>query len=301
MRSNFGVSVPQELMQFRKTYASQTTKLETLQNYDYGVKIVKNDKGEIDSVLYYSDDNELQKQVCYSASEISSIKYYSNGRIVSLEEYKEGRVLSKLKYNKACFVISRLDYEYNRSGYITKIKKKKNDNFCSVEYTYDDFKNINSRKVSVGTEVILYQKYRYDILGRIVEYSDDNQTISIHKMGTKNELISYTIIDKIGNKTSVNNHYAGSEYIRTDVSLNGHVLSIKDSSYVDNVMLKKPYTTEDDLDLIISNLFRATAENCTKRKTAEECSSDMVSDNIQSRVLPISIRKRLLYNIAVQV
>ena len=78
--------------------------------------------------------------------------------------------------------------------------------------------------------------------------------INVHKVNPKNELVSYTITDVIGNRIIINNKFMCSDYIGTDIELNDHKTSIKDISYVNNIMLKKPYATEEDLYYALSHL-----------------------------------------------
>ena len=61
-------------------------------------------------------------------------------------------------------------------------------------------------------------------------------------------------------------------------------------------MLKKPYTSEDDLDLIIANLFSKSPSKIEKNKNLDKLSNDIINREIEIKVLPISIRKRVLYN-----
>ena len=60
-------------------------------------------------------------------------------------------------------------------------------------------------------------------------------------------------------------------------------------------MLKKPYATEDDLDIIISNLFTGM-DAVTQRPASSNNAMGLIDANIENRALPISLRKRALYN-----
>ena len=102
----------------------------------------------------------------------------------------------------------------------------------------------------------------------------------------------------MNNEISVINHFNADGYKKTDISLNGHTISITDRSYVDNIMLKKPYTSEDDLDLIISKMLNNNTSEFKTTRTKTDSLDDMINCSIQSRTLPISIRKRLLYNMS---
>lgn len=112
-------------------------------------------------------------------------------------------------------------------------------------------------------------------------------------------MISYVITDRMGNDITIENLFTERGYAYTNITLNGHSSTVKDTSYVDNVMLKKPYTSEDDLDLIIANLFRGEkAMQAERENDAEKRSSSLIDKSIEFRALPISMRKRLLYSIA---
>lgn len=57
-------------------------------------------------------------------------------------------------------------------------------------------------------------------------------------------------------------------------------------------MLKKPYTSEDDLDLIIANLFRGEkAMQAERENDAEKRSSSLIDKSIEFRALPIQCEK----------
>ena len=116
-------------------------------------------------------------------------------------------------------------------------------------------------------------------------------------------LISYSITDKMGNETVVTNNFMQEIYLNTTLVSNGQTNTIKDVSYVDNVMLKKPKASEDDLDLILSKLL-AKSDNAINtinmNLSVNRKSIDLIDENIKIKTLPISIRKRVLYNIAKQ-
>ena len=112
-------------------------------------------------------------------------------------------------------------------------------------------------------------------------------------------MISYTITDRINNVISVENHFADCGYICTTLVVNGHSTTVNDTSYVDNVMLKKPFATEDDLDIIISNLFTGM-DTATQRAGCYSNTMDIINNNIENRALPIALRKRALYNTLVK-
>ena len=193
-----------------------------------------------------------------------------------------------------------LEYDYNRKNQLVSICKKRSGTELLALYKYDDLNRIVCRKLYKNSEHINEQHYKYDILDRIIEYQDDNQHIVVNKISLNNELLSYVIIDRMGNKIVVENLYSSSTYKETNISLNGHSTTIKDTSYVDNIMLKRPYANENDLDLIIANLFNEEKVSPTKREAHSEINAmDVIDSNIQYRTLPISMRKRLLLERAI--
>ena len=289
------VSIPIELRQYQKIQA----KPDNVPNctFESSVRIFRNSDGEVEHAAYYSDTGELLKRVYYKGSAIINIKHYRNNLLYINEEYTEGKLGGRVIYDNKGNVSSSTYYTYNRQDKITSIRKQKGVQSFRVDYGYDELNRVNSRKVYLNAEVIKEQTYRYDILDRIVEYKDDTQVIKINTISKNNELISYKITDKIGNEISVLNKFDAYGYARSEIYLNGHTISVRDKSYLDNIMLKQPYTTEDDLDFIISNLFSSPLYG-TKRENTSDISSDVIQSNIQNRTVPISMRKRLLYNIS---
>ena len=182
---------------------------------------------------------------------------------------------------------------------LNRICKKTLNKELLVGYRYDTFGRIIEKNISFNGKQTTKQEYRYDVLDRVVEYKDTKRKILVDKIGQNNELISYTITDRIGNVINVDNHFADCGYICTSLKVNGHSTSVNDASYVDNVMLKKPFATEDDLDIIISNLFTGM-DTVTQRTASEDNAKSLINNGIEIRTLPISLRKRALYNTLVK-
>ena len=299
MVKNLCVSIPIELRKYQKVSENKDIILKN-STLPFGVKIIRNALGEVEHSAHYSDNGELLKKVFYKGSSVVSISHYRNQCLSAKEEFIDNKITNKRIYDKEGNIISTTRYCYNRKDKIVSIKKICGDDIYFVEYGYDELERVNSRKISCNTKVIREQTYRYDILDRIVEYKDENQTIKIMRISSKNELISYTITDKIGNNIYITNNIdICGNYDNTEISLNGHKIKVKDKSYVDNIMLKKPYTTEDDLDFVIANLL-AEPPKITNRENINEITDKIISgkvEAIQAKTLPISIRKRLLYSI----
>lgn len=259
--------------------------------------ICRNSSGCVSSVKYLTPEKELSKEVFYNNGQISKINYYRNGYLYSTEGYKDGYVALKFVFLKTGYLSHKYEYEHNKKGQIISICKKSQNQEILAVYKYDDFERIFCRKIYLNNEEVLEQHYVYDILDRIIEYKDNNQHIVIKKISNKNELLSYVITDKMNNDIIIENNITERGYLCTNISVNGHCSVVKDSNYVDNVMLKKPYTSEDDLDLIIANLFCSSSSTQTNRTGNTEINSgNLINQNIEARVLPISMRKRLLYN-----
>lgn len=297
------ITVPEDLRCYQKNSRNFH---EQRKNYEYisEIKIIRNQSEQIESVEYY-ENGELVKSVIYKASSVIANRYFKYGYLYLEEEFSSyPKISSKSYYKKDGNLSFRIEYEYNRQNKIIGIKKLKNNTEYLVKYGYDELERINSRKIYVNLDLICEQKYRYDILDRVIGYRDANQTISINQISTQGELISYKIIDKIGNEIIVNNLFSKSGYSCTKVTVNGYSSNIKDESYVDNIMLKKPYTTEDDLDLIISQLLNSSpkTQRTSKASVQEQTLNSVIENNvlinIETKTLPISIRKRLLFNIS---
>lgn len=304
------ISVPTELKQYAKV-VSIINKFEELPdkgvNADFGVKLIKDDKGNLIHAAYYSESGELLKKIFYDGSTVSSIEHYRYNSLCSIEKYHDGRMTSKTKYNRLGKPICIVNYEYNRKDQITAIRKVADDIRYEVEYGYDELMRVNSRIIKVNNNIVAEQRYRYDILDRIVEYKDENQTITVKKLNSKNELLSYSITDKVGNTIMIINKFLCSDYIGTEIELNGHKTTVCDKSYIDNVMLKKPFTSEDDLDLVMSKMLRKNKPeetSCITSTTQRNCNTDITNVvinkniNLSTKPLPISMRKLRLFQIA---
>ena len=303
MNTHLCISIPEELKQY--------TKLEELQEQnededkkltnDFGVKIIKDEEGNLVCTAYYSDIGEIIKKIYYIGSSVASIEHYRNNSLYSHEKFGNGRLCKKSKYDKQGKVTCTVKYDYNKSEQIISIQKILNEIRYLVNYGYDELKRVNSRVIRINDKILDEQAFRYDILDRIVEYRDNNQNIKVHKINQKNELVSYTITDNANNEISILNKFICTDYIGTEIELNGHKTTVKDYSYVDNVMLKKPFTSEDDLDFAISNILKKSGNNVgkTSRNSNNDNIDTIIGNSIKEfdkPLLPISIRKQLLLN-----
>ena len=296
------IAIPAELQEYKKT-ASQNDSYESKNvKKDFGVKLIKDEYDNLVCAAYYSDSGEIIKKIFYQGSSISSIEHYRNGTLFTSEIYDNGKIKRKIKFNSQGIKICSISYEYNRHDQITAIRKYTDNTRYAVVYGYDELKRVNSRQIKENDTILIEQNYRYDILDRIVEFKDNNQKIEVHKVNQNNSLVSYTVTDKIGNKISIKNKFMCSEYIGTEIELNDHKTIVKDKSYIDNVMLKKPFTSEDDLDFVMSGLLNSEKHNIktdlgiTKRTNNTSILNLVINKKMELKqsVLPISIRKTML-------
>ena len=300
-----GISIPKELQQYKKNILIPEAE-KTVIRTDFGVKVVKDKSGNPTHSEYYSDSGELLKKIFYNGSSISTIEHYRNSVLYSQEEYREGLLHRELTFSTYGEIVSTIKYSYNKNDKITAIKKSVNGNRYDVEYGYDDLNRVNSRTLKYNNEVIEEQYYRYDILDRIVEYRDRTQIINVNKINQNNDLISYVITDNAGNTIVVVNKFLCTEYIGTELDLNGHKMTVHDRCYVDNIILKKPTTTKDDLDFAMSGVLKkfeeTRSELMTKRVSKQDIIEKIIDDKVDSgeqNVLPINMRKLCLLKKAV--
>ena len=294
LKINQCFTIPEELEKFYRNHLDvNSDNIEFKSNID----INRDSFGRINSISYYTDDKDLVKTDFYSGSTISKTNQYRRGSLYSSCEYKDNLLISKNIYKKDGTISCLYEYEYNKDNKVNRIHKKTKDKDIVVGYKYDTFNRITERNISVDNETVTKQKYKYDILDRVVEYEDSSQKIQVDKISEKNELLSYTITDKMNNIIKIENHFADCGYICTRIIVNGHSSSVNDKSYADNIMLKRPYTTEDDLDLIISNLLSHTTNSTSRVDNVISTNAmGLIDRSIEIRTLPISLRKRALYN-----
>lgn len=287
-------TIPEELVK----YFNPDNAEENL-NFSSDIEVVRNSNGKISSLKLYSPDKELIKTLCYENSKIVLVNHFRQNLLYSSDRYNNELLIEKNVYRRNGALAYTINYEYNREKRLNRICKKALNRELLVGYRYDSFGRIIEKNISFNGKQRTKQEYSYDVLDRIVEYKDTKQKILVNKISQNNELISYTITDRISNVISVENHFADCGYICTTLVVNGHSTSVNDASYVDNVMLKKPFATEDDLDIIISNLFTGM-DTATQRAGCYSNAMDIINNNIENRALPIALRKRALYNTLVK-
>lgn len=301
MNYNFTETIPLELISYKKVLDTISTSEET--NFMPCAEINRDKRGRIISANFYSDENELYKQVFFDGDEITAVNYYSNDRLIRKDIFDKNYLAAKQIYKTDGTLAYKIYYSYNQTHQIISICKQSSKKEILVTYAYDSIDRIISRNIYLNSILQTEQHYRYDALNRVVEYKDENQKIYVRSISQKNELLSYSITDRIDNEIVITNHFTATGYVDTEFVLNGHCTTVKDTRYVDNVMLRKPFTSEDDLDLIISNLYNSSdtiITRPTQETSATKNAMSLIDKNIELRVLPISIRKRVLYNIALK-
>ncbi|MBR1374046.1 hypothetical protein IJ556_06305, partial [bacterium] len=77
--------------------------------------------------------------------------------------------------------------------------------------------------------------------------------------------------------------------------LNGNCATVMNREYVDNIVLKKPCATDDDLDLVISKLENKKISE-TECKKINDISEHVIKEEIEKVILPIALRKRAILN-----
>ena len=287
-RNYLCISIPEELQKFTKvvTFSDSYCETEKIKK-DFGVKILKDDSGNEVGTAYYSESGELIKKIIYHGSAVASIEHYRNNKLYSKENYDGGKLSRKRLYTPCGNLSATINYKYNSKEHITSIQKIADNLRYLVEYGYDELMRVNSRVLKINDKIINEQYYKYDILDRIVEYRDCNQQIIVHKVNQNNELVSYSITDAIGNRIIINNKYMCTDYIGTEITLNEHKTTIKDKSYVNNLMLKKPFTSEDDLDFALTNLINvpkiSSPEHFSTRREHQLSTEELIDNIIRSK------------------
>lgn len=286
--------IPEELEQYKKAEISDEIRdiPGAYSNLLFNIKTVSNKNG-IDYVAYYNQTGEIVKQEYYRGSLITKINKFTNNKLKTSEQYDNGNVIEKQMYDSDEKVVQSVKYLYQKEKIICITKTLPTSEY-SINYGYDELDRVNYRKITVNDIIFGEQHYRFDILDRTIEYKDYNQKITVHQVNNKNQLLSYTITDSAGNEINVQNTYIDTGYVSSDISVNGHVVTVADSCYADNVMLKRPYAKDDDIDLVISQLFSARKTATERKLKTIDITEYLIGKNLKTQILPISIRKHKL-------
>lgn len=217
----------------------------------YSIRISRNEKGIIERINYYTPEGILVKSGLYSGSELNKTKFFQKSYSYVNEDW-DGFTLSGRKYyDSNDNLLYSVNYEYTK-GKVTKISKVENGNEFTINYSYDEFGRVNKRIVIENGDVIAEHKYKYDVIDRITSYEDNSKKLCVWKMSAVNELLSYSVIDKNGNERIINNNFDEDGYKGSEISINNIKRTVCDPKFADNIVLKKPNATEDDLILVQS-------------------------------------------------
>ena len=281
-----------------KQSSSDRLEISTQDEHGAFVDVNRNDLGEIISVNYYLEEGDLEKQVFYENGEISKIRYYKDNKVIKLEDYVGGVNISSKKYDKKGNCIYQIKYTYDKYNRIVKISKIIKDREISVKYEYDEIGRIVLRKFYVDLSERFFQEYRYDILNNLVEYIDNNQHIIVENFMDE-KLLSYRIINSLSKETFITNNFKNGKYQNTRIVSEEKDYTEVNVNYVDNIMMKKPFAKEEDLDLVISELIsHDKGFLCSSSRVNK--TQDILDEYIKLRALPISIRKCVLYNLSLK-
>ncbi len=293
MVTDLCIIIPTELKQYKigEEIQEQDIKTSCAKN---NVLIKRNDNGLVEQVEYFDENGELEKSLTYKGASVSKETVYKNGKIRVEKEFSEDKLISKKVFRNNGETLYENNYRYD-SNNLVFISKKEKDIECAVIYIYDELDRIISRKIYKNREIISEQFYKYDISGKILGYRDRNQTVEVCRRNQKNELLCYKIKDIKGNEILIKNIFDGFAYLKTEIVLNGNCATVVNRDYVDNIVLKKPCATDDDLDLVISKLENKKISE-TECKKINDISEHVIKEEIEKVILPIALRKRAILN-----
>ena len=312
--SYLGITIPEELLSTDEKNSLQNVQFinktslpqaNVLKEFVGNIYFNKNKNGVVESAKFYDDYNILLKEVFYNGVSVYKIDYYKNNKKYIEEEYNKNLV------EKRCFspdgaLKHSIKYEYNSKNKIISILRTQNDIEIMSKYDYDEFDRIKIRKIYVNSDLVIEQNYRYDILDRLSQYRDNNQTLNVECISTNNLLLKYSITCSNGIIMYIKNNFENDNYVNTEITINNKTIKVKSINFVDNIMLKQPQASEDDVSMVLSYIYPKNVVPITTSRT--KC-SDILNQNLNNiisiksdnnaKYIPISIRKRLLYQNAI--
>ena len=218
---------------------------------NYTVKLSRNTKGAIEKINYYNLNGTLEKSALYNGSDLAKVKVYEKSYSYVEEEWQENKLTSENYFDVNDNLLYKVKYEYSQNK-VVKVTKESGDDIFSVSYTYDEFGRVNGRTIVENGTTIAVQKYKYDVIDRITSYEDNTKKLFVWKMSANGELLSYSVVDRNDNERVINNKFDENGYNSTEISLNNIKRNVSDLKYADNIVLKRPYASEDDLILVRS-------------------------------------------------
>lgn len=293
----YNLELPNELCCSVQSPISLVWPIELVPNAN--TKIHYDNKGSIDYIEFYNSyDGTIEKIVDYQGPFIKRINFYQNNRLYKAEEYSDSKICTREYYNNGIKVETN-SFQYNNDNRLIKINKTKNNVDYYIQYEYDCLSRIKTRRAYANCDKLIEQKYKFDILDRVIEYEDDYQKIVVNNFGEHNELLSYTITDMQNNVLNIQNQFYANKYLHSVLTLNSSSLKVQNKHYVDNILLKKPIPSETDFNFILllfTNSRNANIPSLCNIHSQNQKTNKCFNDNIKAMtVVPISMRKYLLY------
>ncbi len=290
MSTNLYFEIPLELKQYQLLAEEDK---DCLMNDELKLYMACDENKCVERAEYYSATGELLKRSLYEGDSIKKEIFFINGRIGTEKEFDKNKVGTKKTYDKDGNIICTTLYIY-RNDFIIGIIKKKNNNEYKISYSYDEAKRIINRSLYINQVLVNKQIYNYDRDSKVTEYRDNNQSIKICQRTQQNELEKYVVTDIFGNETEVCNHFENGEYVKTEIALNEHKTVIRDENYVYNSILQKPQANEDDLNLVLSSLYKPVTTESNSENEVKTIFEFIKNKELADNILPITIRKHAL-------
>ena len=193
-----------------------------------------------------------------------------------------------------------IQYSYDDNDLLIGIAKKIDNEVFYLRYDYDDLLRVKQKNVFYNSNLVISMSFERDFYGQIIGFYDGNIKIAEVVKDSRNLLKSFVIIDKMGKKIVVRNNFSNTKYLYTELMSENDCTKVINMSYVDNMNLKDLKPSEEDLNFILMSLLKKTVIK-TRRSNlvdfAVKNPDDIIDNNVKTKLVPISMRKRLLYNI----
>ena len=252
--------------------------------------------GKTKTISYTSKSKNFVKKVKYNHDTSYQVQHLFNGNLLFCIDYKQEKMVKKTVYDKKGTVKSTTNYEYDNFDRLVNIQRLQNSEDIIIKYAYDDLDRIKSKIILRNYNIIDKQVFIYDFFNRVVEYNDSNKKITVKEFLNEDTLISYEIIDAMNKSIIINNKFNDDKYQYTNITIDSITKCVNDKKYLQNIMLEQPKATEDDLDYVVARIFNENLSLTNKK--LEDATDKTIQNNIKTLVLPISMRKHLLYQIA---
>jgi len=291
--SIIGIPIPFELKEHFNTddtFFEESTEFHV--NNKPLLRTIRDKDGLFSSIEYYNLNKELNKKIYFLGGSITKIERFKNGKLIYSKEYnpENGKLSTINSYSGENIILSQIKFSYSRDNRIQKITKIIGNESYGIEYNYDQLYRVNSRKIIINNKIVDEEIFKFDILEKIVEYSNHNLFIYVFEHTKDSKLGKYKIIYK-NNELIINNRFnSENEYTNSEIILNNTKTIKRDIKYLDNIYLKRPYTSPEDVDFIISRYL--SSNDYTNNNQVKNLYNESIG------VLPISIRKLKLCKMA---